>query len=90
MNDTTTTTPTTPTLSLCLEMSRYAWERRERSSNPWKTARVAAFAKAMDRAGYTFDDCNYPIDGILCTRWDQLWAWAESIAQNERDTARGL
>ena len=77
-------------LDLALEMSRYSWERRERTSNPWAGKTVARFVTEMDRAGYIFHEYNYPFDGYsIVTRWDQLWAWACSIADNERDTLAG-
>ena len=78
------------TLELALEMSRFAWDRRDRKGNPWTNKTVAAFVLKMDCAGYVFDKTNYPIDGCaICSKWEQVWAWACAIADNERDTLAG-
>lgn len=80
----------TTALDRALEMSRYAWQRREQQNNPWETKIVIEFVDAADRAGYIFQAYNYPFDGHCITNeWERLWAWAESIAQNERDTLAG-
>jgi len=71
-------------------MAQLAWSRKTRKSNPWSTADVQGFVSSMDRAGYVFEEHEYPVDGyFIASRWEQLAQWAESIAQNERDTARG-
>jgi hypothetical protein len=80
------------TINYAEAMGQIAWERRERRSNPWLRKDVQAFKRDMDRAGYVFEEHEYPIGSgsLINSRWEQLWAWCESIAQNERDTAKGL
>ncbi len=80
-----------PILTYAEAMAQLAWSRRDRKSNPWLTEDVKGFVRDMDRAGYQFNECDYVIGSAsISNRWEQLFQWAESIAQNERDTARGI
>ncbi len=86
-----TTTSARSTLNYAEAMAQLAWSRRGRKSNPWLCKEVQSFVQDMDRASYQFSECDYPIGSASITnKWEQLFQWAESIAQNERDTARGL
>lgn len=88
---TTNRSPDTSTLHHAEAIAQLAWSRKSRKSNPWLTEDVQGFVRSMDRAGYVFEEHNYPINGYsIRNRWEQLAQWAESIAQNERDTLRGV
>jgi len=80
------------TLQKASAMSSHAWCHRDSKSDPWRKSEVRAFVQDMDRAGYQFNECDYVIgeSPSITNSWEQLFQWAESIAQNERDTARGI